>query len=229
MGALLLVGACLFIALLPRWRAATDDEGSLAARSLARAWRVAAAAAGLLLAAHAVRAQGQVRSFLEPTERFTWEVARPILTKTTWGRGWLAQATTALLALGLARYAARRPAPGLALVCTAAFAVVGTAPLTGHAGEHPWGPAFGIGLHALHLLGGAVWLGTLATIAVAALRLLRSRASPADHASLGRLIAAFSPVALIGAGLAISAGLTLAWGDASVTRVRSPAQTMDAP
>ena len=30
--------------------------------------------------------------------------------------------------------------------------------------------------------------------------------------SLARLIAAFSPVALIGAGLAVSAGLTLAWG-----------------
>ncbi len=205
-GALLLVGSCAFLALIPRWRTDLDDDRSLPARALPRAWRVAISAGGLLVVAHLLRVYGQLRSFLEPGEAITWEAARPILTQTTWGRGWLAQLGAASLALIVAWLAARRPVPGLALLGTSALAVAVTSPLTGHAGEHPWGVAFGIGLHSVHLLGGGIWLGTLATLAIAALPVV------ADHAALARLIAAFSPLALVGAGLAVSAGLVLGYG-----------------
>ncbi len=209
-GALLLVGACVFLTLIPRWRAATDDDGSLAARALSSAIRVATVAGIVLLLAHAIRAYGQVRSFLEPMEPLSWASARPMLVDSAWGRGWLAQVGAALAAFIAARLAARRPAPGLALLSTAALLVAGSSPLTGHAGEHPWGAPFGIGLHALHLLGGGIWLGTLAAIACAALPTVRVGAG-SDHAALARLIAAFSPLALIGAGLAVGAGAVLGW------------------
>ncbi len=204
---LILIGTCAFAVLVPRWRRTGDDDKSLAARSLAAAWRVAAIAAMLLLLAHLLRAWGQVRSFLDPAESFTWEAARPVLFATTWGRGWLAQVAAATLSIPLALLAPRRPALGLALLGTAALAVAGTSPLTGHAVEHPWGAGLGVGLHALHLLGGGLWLGTLFTMFRAGLVIARD----ADATDVAEMVAAFSPLALVGAALAIGAGSLLAF------------------
>jgi putative copper export protein len=205
LAALTLIGACAFAALVPRWRRSGDDDRSLAARALSGAWRVAAIAAPVLLVAHFLRAWGQVRSFLDPVEPLSWEAARPILLATAWGRGWLAQVATAAVSVPLAFVAPRRPAIGLALLGTAALAVAGTDPLTGHAVEHPWGAGLGVGLHALHLLGGGLWLGTLFTMFRAGLGIARD----ADATDVAEMVAAFSPLALIGAGLAVGAGSLL--------------------
>ena len=208
---LALVGACVFAALLPRWRDAEDDETALAARALDRVWRVAGGAAALLLGAHLLRAYGQVRSFLDPIEPVTWDFTRSVLTQTTWGRGWMAQVTAATLGLLMALLAPRRSASGVQLLGTAALAVACTSPLTGHAVEHPWGLPLGVGLHALHLIGGGVWLGTLLSILVAGLRAITTPAPPRDHAAVVRMIRVFSPIALTGAGLAVGAGLLMAY------------------
>lgn len=206
LGALILVGACVFAALVPRWRLPEDDGRSLPARALAGAWTAAIAAAVILLAAHLIRAYGQVHAFLEPSEAFTWQAARPILFQTTWGRGWLAQLAAAIASLPLAVVARRWPAPGLGLLGTAALLVAAASPLTGHAVEHPWGARLGVGLHTLHLLGGGIWLGTLATMTFAGLRLAGN-----EHAAVARMVAVFSPVALAGAGLAVAAGALMSY------------------
>jgi putative copper export protein len=218
LAALTLVGVCVFIALIPRWRLPGDDDRSLPARALTGAWNTAAGAAALLLFAHLLRAYGQVRSFLEPAEPFAWSVARPMLFQTAWGKGWGAQVIVAAMTLPLALLARRRPAAGLALLSTASVAVVATSPLTGHALEHPWGSQLGVGLHALHLVGGGAWLGTLVAMLLAALipaDSARGGAHPfreeSDHAAVRRMVGAFSPIALTGAGLAVAAGALLAW------------------
>ncbi len=203
---IVLIGSCVFAALIPNWRLATDDDESLAARSLRTTWRIAQWAPLFLLVAHAIRAYAQARTFLEP-DPVTWESAKPILFATTWGKGWLAQVGAAILALPLAWLAPRRPAIGLSLVGTAALAVAVTSPLTGHASNHPWGASIGIGLHALHILGGGLWLGTLACLTLAALR----PALAGDAEAVARVVRVFSPVALIGSGLAVTAGVLLAY------------------
>jgi putative copper export protein len=203
---LVLVGCCVFAALIPRWRAAGDDDRSLAARAVARLWPIAAAAAALLITAHLIRAYGEVRAFLDP-DPITWADARPVLLASAWGRRWQLQLLAALASLPLALAVRRRPAAGLALLGTAALAVVITTPFTGHARENPWGTSLGLGLHSLHLLGGGIWLGTLFCLAVAGLR----PALAGDAAAVARMVNAFSPVALVGAGLAISAGGLMAW------------------
>ena len=204
-GSLVLVGVCVHIVLIPRWRATDDDERSLAARSLGGAWTLAVAAVVLLLVAHLVRAWGQVHSFLDPHEPFNWAAARPVLFQTAWGRGWQAQVGVALLALPAAWLGRRRPATGVALLGAAAVAVAVVSPLTGHAVEHPWGRTLGVGLHAVHLIGGGMWLGTLFAMAVAGIR-PALRLDPPDPAAVARMVAAFSPVALTGAGLSVTAG-----------------------
>jgi putative copper export protein len=201
LAALILIGACTFAALVPRWRRSGDDDQSLAARSLAGAWRVASLAAPVLLLAHLLRAWGQVHSFLDP-DPITWDAAQPILFSTTWGRGWMAQVAAALLTVPAALIARRRPATGLGLLGTAVLAVAATQPLTGHAIEHPWGAALGVGLHTLHLLGGGIWLGTLFSLFQAGLRAARD----ADATDVAEMVGIFSPVALGGAALAVVAG-----------------------
>lgn len=203
LAALALVGAALFAALIPRWRGEDDDDRSLAARALVATWRWAMVPALLLPIAHVIRARGQVTSFLEPGEPFAWEAAHPILFSTGWGRGWLAQLAASLLALVAVALAPRRPAVGVAMVGTTALLVAGTSSLTGHAMAHPWGPGLGVGLHTLHLLGGGIWLGTLAAMFMAGIRLVRGGD---DHAALARMVRTFSPVALAGAALAVVAG-----------------------
>ncbi|HWA15237.1 MAG TPA: hypothetical protein VG817_02305, partial [Gemmatimonadales bacterium] len=131
----ILVGSCVFAALIPRWRLMDDDDQSLAARALGRNWKVAALAPVLLLIAHVLRAYAQARSFLDP-DPLTWEGVKPILFSTTWGKGWMTQVAAAIIALPLARLAPRRPAIGLSLVGTAAMVVAITSPLTGHAREN---------------------------------------------------------------------------------------------
>lgn len=208
---LALIGACAFAALLPRWRGAEDDDATLAARALDRVWRVALAAAVLLLSAHLLRAYGQVRSFLDPAEPTTREFAKSVFLQTAWGRGWMAQLAAAALSLLMALLAPRRSASGVLLLGTAAIAVACTAPLTGHAVENPWGLPLGVGLHALHLLGGGVWLGTLCAMLIAALRTITGSSPASDHLAVARMISAFSPLALTGAGFAVGAGLLMAY------------------
>lgn len=204
---LALIGACVFAALIPRWREASDDDGSLAARALGRAWSVAAGAAAVLLFAHLLRGLGQVRSALDPGEPITWDVASPILLQTAWGRGWLAQVLVAIATVPATQLGRRRPATGIALLGGTALAVAAVSPLTGHAIEHPWGKSLGVGLHALHLIGGGVWLGTLLALLLAGLK----PAATGDVAAVARMVRTFSPVALTGAGLAVVAGTLLGY------------------
>lgn len=204
---LVLIGSCAFAALIPSWRLTEDDDQSLAARALAITWRIAAWAPIVLIIAHLLRGYGQVRSFLDPIEPFTWEMAKPILLDTTWGKGWLTQLAAAIIAAPLAWMAPRRPAIGLSLIGTGALAVAIASPLTGHAVEHPWGATVGVGLHALHILGGGLWIGTLVCLGWAALRPARA----GDALAVARVVNAFSPIALIGAGLAVTGGVLLGW------------------
>lgn len=202
---LLLIGSCAFAALVPRWRDPGDDDQSLAARALAGTWRVAGWAAALLLLAHLSRGYGQVRSFLEPFEPFSWDAARPVLLQTAWGSAWLAQVVAALLVLPLALYCRREPATGLALLGAAVLLTVAATPRTGHAAENPWGPGLGLGLHALHLVGGGIWLGSLGVMFLAGLRRAAAPRAGLDEA-VARMVRVFSPLALTGAALAIGTG-----------------------
>lgn len=195
LGAFLLVGAAV-----TRW-AVAPKVTSLSPEASIRTARLG----GLLLAAALLaRLYWQSRSLLEPEEALTLEFVQAVL-GSTWGRGWLAQATAAIIGLvgwrALARQPASRPAAWVARL--GVLAVVLTAPLTGHAvglAEAPW---YAPVLDLLHFGAGASWLGTLGILAGTAFR----------EPTAARLAAVeqFSPLAL-GAGLTtMGAGLVLGW------------------
>jgi putative copper export protein len=205
--ALLLIGTVTYAALLSRPRGPRQPE-ALAERSLGRAARMSLLAATILLLAHGLRLYGQLRSFLDPGEPVSAEFLHVTIAETAWGKGWTAQVIAGALAYALAGLAAMRPERLARFLPPGVAAVSLTLPLTGHAVEHPWGPVAGVALHAIHLLGGGAWLGTLACLALAGLGAAREGDAP----EVARLVRTFSPIALAGAATAVLAGGLLALG-----------------
>ena len=172
----------------------------------------AAAAIGLLVAA-AFRLLAQAESFLDPGESLGFGTIRAVLS-TAWGRGWWLQVGSAVLAcLGT------MGGPTLSLV--GAVIVSATLPLTGHAREAPTGPVIGVALSAMHILAGALWLGTLAVALFSWYHSDPPERSGRRHARLARLIGNFSPLALVCAFVVMATGAAEAlWLVGSIRALR---------
>ena len=198
------VGVSVLRLIAHRFRA---EEHDMRARIRDRARQVGLGAAVVLLAACLLRLWLQVRSVGEPGAPMDWAMLGPILRGTTWGHGWIWQAGAA--AVSLAGFAlSRHVTAGWALAAVGALAAIGAAPLTGHATEHPWGTIAGALIQSLHLLAGAVWLGTLAAIVSVAYPAVRGDAR--REQILATIVHGYSPVALVGGLVAIGAGVVLA-------------------
>jgi putative copper export protein len=210
---LVTIGACVGSLLLARF----DLTAGQASQAMSGAWdtvrRATLLGPVILIIAHLLRLYGQVTSFLEPGEPITSDGIHAVVAGTTWGHGWTIQLVAALFALGLLGIARARVKSGVHRVIPeailAALAVAFTSPLTGHAMENPWGRVPGILLHGLHALGAGVWLGTLCVLFLAGFRAIQAGGAFDGTALLARLVRAFSPVALTGAAVAVSAGLLL--------------------
>lgn len=204
------IGACTFRPLVQRTLGAGDP---MTAHLVAAARRLAAVAAAALVLTSLFRMYFQARSALDPGDALTWgSVTDWFSGLSSWGGRWAMQtiAAVALVAgFGLAR--ARRA--GWVLASAAAGACVLTEPLTGHAVEHAWGVAAGLALHALHLLGGGIWLGTLFVLLVTALGSTRGEFRHERERVVAALVHGYSPLALAGAGTAVGLGVVLAWLD----------------
>ena len=205
LGIMGLVGAATFQAIIhiriaPHY---PDARPSLLGRVRAAAFL----AALFLVASQVLRLLGQLRSFVEPGEAMTREIFDLVLFESTWGHNWQVQA----LAAGLTLLLVLLVRTTWMLVPLAILTVI-LSPLTGHAIENPWGTAIGVALHALHLLGGGMWIGTLFLVLAAGYGGTRAMAPDGRHSLIARLVHAYSPVALAGVGTAVVAGLVLALG-----------------
>ena len=134
-----------------------------------------------------------------------------MLTNTIWGWGWLLQGVGVLVAIAGFALARRRSSTGWAAAALGALLLAFTPALSGHAAAVPRVTGLAIALDGLHVIGAAGWLGSLLFVVAigvpAALRLEQAERGP----SVAALVNAFSPTALLFAGVTAGTGLVAAW------------------
>jgi putative copper export protein len=185
------VGSCAvrwsLVPALPRPSARQHLERTSAALGLSA---VALASAALLL-----RAWTHTAAAFGAREAFAWSNLHAIAIESRWGGRWQAQVAATALAL-LSAIAVRRRLPGAWVAfAAAALAMCGTLPLIGHAA----GSVARIVLHAGHVLGAGLWIGSLSVLYADARR--------AGHLAAFRL---FSTTALAGVAIVVLTGLIAA-------------------
>lgn len=152
-----------------------------------------------------------------------WDLAfiGAMLRKTVWGWGWLLQAAGGLIALAGFRGARNAPhgAPngraewswGWTIATLGAAILAFTPALSGHAVSAPRLTALAILADGMHVIGAGGWLGSLLLVVTvgipAALRLGEGERGSA----VADLVNAFSPTALVFAGLTATTGVFAAW------------------
>jgi putative copper export protein len=165
----------------------------LPARRLARlgAW-----AASTLVAAQALRLWAHTVSIAGPEDAHTWAALDLVAIRSAWGGGWRMQALFAPLLLAAFLWSRTRPDLGWPAATLGTAALVATTGLLGHAAGDPALMA----VHAAHVLGAGLWLGTLGALTSV------TRAS-----STSAQLARFSRIALPSAALAAATGGWAAW------------------
>lgn len=201
---LLLVGTETARRLVGRTFAGDAGLAEPIARRLSRLTVVVMAILPLLVLA---RGAMQVRSLLDPGDQVTTDVVRAVLIESPWGHAWYLQLIASLvlaIVLGLRH---RRPSIGVLPVATCIAVVLWAQTGMGHAATDRWPAHLGRILDGGHVFGAGLWLGTLASLGVAAVPLLHGE----DRlAPLARLIGGFSIYARIGVVLVILSGTAAA-------------------
>lgn len=142
-----------------------------------------------------------------------------MITRTVWGWGWLVQIAGVVIAAigfsmarhGMGERGSPRSRLGWAMAAVAVVGLAFTPALSGHAAATPGWQGLAILADGLHVFGAGGWLGSLLFVIgigiPAALRLADAQRGP----MVAELVNAFSPVALVCAGLAASTGVFAAW------------------
>ena len=205
-GIIVLIGAAATGALLLRgFRRRAGPTGQqvfwLAIRRTAVAGLVAALA---LLIALALRLWAQAATLAGPAG-IDRSLVEALLRESLWGTGWLVQlGGVVLAALGFA--IGRRATAGWWVAAVGAIAVAISPALSGHAAATSTAAMVA---DSAHVLAAGGWLGTLFVMMTAALP-AAFRADPLGRNHPTRMLAAFSPLALLFALLLVGSGVYMA-------------------
>lgn len=176
-----------------------------------RAAAVGLAAAAVLGVAALARLMAQSYAMHGPDESLSGPLILAMISRTVWGWGWLLQITAAILAVAgfaLARGGRRL---GWSLATLAAVALAFTPAMSGHAASAPRLTGLAVIADGLHVVGAAGWLGTLLVVLLAGIPAALSLDTPARGPAVADVVNAYSPAALIFAGVAAATGVFAAW------------------
>ena len=136
---------------------------------------------------------------------------RDMVMRTDWGFAFRIQLAAGIAALIGFALAVRR-VPGGWFIATASALVLAITPaLGGHAAASPRFTSLMIAADWLHVLGGASWLGSLLCVMVIGVPIALTLQPPERWVSIASLVNAFSPVALISAGVVVASGVFASW------------------
>jgi putative copper export protein/methionine-rich copper-binding protein CopC len=198
--------ALLVLGYLRRRRA--PDDAALIADSRRRAASVGLAFTGLLALVTLARLYAQSLAMHGADGVFDAERIGTLLRQTIWGWGWLIQVGATLLAtLGFGVARAGRTA-GWMLAALAALALAVTPALSGHAAAMTGTLGLlAIVADALHVLAAGGWLGSLLVLLIAGIPAAMGLGTARRGTAVASLVRAFSPTALLFAGLLVLTGI----------------------
>ena len=131
--------------------------------------------------------------------------------RTDWGFAFRLQLAAAAAALVGFTMAIRRVRGGWFIAAASALVLAITPALGGHAAASPRFTSLMIAADWLHVLGGASWLGSLLSVMLIGVPIALTL-EPVDRwPSVASLVNAFSPVALVSAGVVVASGLFASW------------------
>ena len=179
--------------------------------------RTSAASVGLgasvtLLAVALLRLVAQSVAMHGAADAFDATFVSTMLANTIWGWGWILQVVATIVAIAAFRSARRaRSVVGWSIATVACAALALTPALSGHAAAAPRLTGLAIALDTLHVIGAAGWLGSLLLVVVAGIPVAMRVDQGRRGAVVARLVSAFSPTALIFAGIVVVTGLFAGW------------------
>jgi putative copper export protein len=203
---LLLPGSAVAGQLVSRHEARLDADGL----RVVQGWlgRLPGLFAWFLLMLAVVRGAVQVLGFAFPGEPLPPDLVRSILLEGIWGGGWVTLVVASFLALVFSwRLREHPPIQRSAVVLLSVAALWGQTGM-GHATDEVWTLPIGRLVHFGHLVGGALWLGTLSVLALAVFPAL---AHPERHGVLAEVVAGFSVPARLGAAMLLASGTISTW------------------
>ena len=215
-GLLVVIGTVVFrFAVLGLLRGREDpDSGAIEAILVPlrdRAATLGLAGAAIVAMAMVLRLYAQSYAMHGPERVLDGSLVSSMLSGTVWGWGWLLQlAGVAIAATGF-RAATGGRASGWGIAAVGAVSLAFSPALSGHAASAPQLVPLAILADGFHVIGAGGWLGSLLVLVTvglpAALRLDEGARGPAVAA----LVNAFSPTALVFAGITAASGVFTAW------------------
>jgi copper transport protein len=137
--------------------------------------------------------------------------AREMMMQTDWGFALRIQLAAAVAALIGFAMVIRRVRGGWFVASAAALVLAITPALGGHAAASPRYTSLMIAADWLHVLGAAGWLGSLLSLMLIGVPIALTLEHVDRWPSIASLVNAFSPVALISAGVVVVSGVFASW------------------
>ncbi|MBA2440073.1 MAG: copper resistance protein CopC/CopD, partial [Thermoleophilaceae bacterium] len=212
MGILLLVGVVTFhhVVLGFLRRKQNPDSPMLSAAS-SRAAMVGMWGAAALGIVALLRLYAQSLAMHGGQQAFGGGLIASMLGKTVWGWGWLLQVVAVLGAVLAFRAARRGSTAGWSFAAISAVILAFTPALSGHASSAPRLTLLAVLADGVHVIGASGWLGSLLIVLVVGIPAAMQLAEGERGAAVAEVINAYSPTALVFAGIAAATGVFAAW------------------
>lgn len=215
---LIAIGAVAFRQLVLRFlRRKEDPDSPMLDDAARRAARFGYRASGALLGVTVLRLVAQSVSMHGAGSAFEPDMVGAIVTKTLWGHGWMAQVVAILIAgFGFHRTINADPATprarhGWAIATVGTLLLAFTPAFAGHAAAVPQLVALTVIADGLHVMGAGGWLGSLLMVLLSGIPAALALPEPDRGPMVAELVNAFSPTAMMFAGLVGVTGVFAAW------------------
>ena len=217
-GLLIVIGAVAFRQLVLRFlRRKEEPDSPMLDVAATRAARFGHRAAGALLVLALLRLVAQSVSMHGIRSAFDPGLLGDIVGKTVWGHGWIAQ-MIGIAIVGFGFHRAKRASDvgsaahqGWVLATVGVILLAFTPAFAGHAASAPTLLPLTIFADGLHVAGAGGWLGSLLMVLVAGIPAALALPEGERGPMVAELVNAFSPTALMFAGLVGATGVFAAW------------------